>query len=179
MPNASRLAVTPLVVDGIMYVTTANECHALDAGTGRRIWAYRRLRTKGLAGDAAGGTNRGVAVAGEQVFMVTDHAHIFALDRFTGALRWDTEMADWHPDYDGSERRGDNLYSDSMLALDPQTGRLKWHFQYTPHDIWDWDAHQPVVLTDAEWQGRPRKLLLHANRNGFFYVLDRTNGQLL
>ena len=80
MPNASRLAVTPLVVDGIMYVTTANECHALDAGTGRRIWTYRRLRTKGLAGDAAGGTNRGVAVAGEQVFMVTDHAHIFALE---------------------------------------------------------------------------------------------------
>src|SRR6267143_318043 len=99
MPSASRLAVTPLVVDGIMYVTAPNECHALDAGSGRRIWSYRRPRTKGLVGDAAGGTNRGVAVAGDLVFMVTDHAHIFALDRFTGALRWDTEMADWHQNY--------------------------------------------------------------------------------
>jgi alcohol dehydrogenase (cytochrome c) len=271
VPNASRLAVTPVVVDGVMYVTATNACHALDAGSGRRIWTYRRPRTKDLAGDAAGGVNRGVAVAGDLVFMVTDSAHMIALDRFTGALRWDTEMADWHqnygatsaplavghlvisgtsggdegargflaafdqatgkeawrfwtvpkrgepgsetwqgkdidhpcatawftgtydpelgtlywptgnpcPDYDGSQRRGDNLYSDSILALDPQTGRLKWHFQYTPHDIWDWDAQQPPVLVDVEWQGRPRKLLLHANRNGFFYVLDRTNGGLL
>ena len=83
------------------------------------------------------------------------------------------------PDYDGSERLGDNLYSDSILALEPATGRLKWHFQYTPHDLWDWDAQQPPVLVDATWQGRPRQLLLHANRNGFFYVLDRATGALL
>ena len=57
--------------------------------------------------------------------------------------------------------------------------KLKWHFQYTPHDVWDWDASQPEVLIDTEWQGQPRKLLLHANRNGFFYVLDRTDGKLL
>ena len=74
---------------------------------------------------------------------------------------------------------GDNLYSDSILALDPATGRLKWHFQYTPHDVWDWDAQQPPVLVDAPWHGQPRRLLLHANRNGFFYVLDRTTGALL
>src|SRR5204862_5934416 len=103
---------------------------------------------------------------------------------FTGTYDPDLATLYWPtgnpcPDYDGSERRGDNLYSDSMLALDAQTGRLKWHFQYTPHEIWDWDAHQPAVLADADWQGRPRKLLLHANRNGFFYVLDRTNGKLL
>jgi alcohol dehydrogenase (cytochrome c) len=269
--EASRLEATPVVVDGIMYVTSANECHALDAGNGRRIWEYRRPRTKGLAGDAAGGINRGVAVAGGRVFMVTDDAHVIALDRFTGALRWDTGMADWRenygatsaplavgglvvagasggdegvrgflaafdqatgkeawrfwtvpkrgepgsetwkgtdidhpcaaawltgtydpsldtlywptgnpcPDYDGSERRGDNLYSDSILALDPATGRRRWHFQYTPHDLWDWDAQQTPVLVDADWHGQPRRLLLHANRNGFFYVLDRTNGQLL
>jgi alcohol dehydrogenase (cytochrome c) len=269
--DTSRLEVTPVVVDGIMYVTSANECHALDAGNGRRIWEYRRPRTKGLAGDAASGINRGVAVAAGRVFMVTDHAHVIALDRFTGALLWDVEMADWRqnygatsaplavgglvvagssggdegvrgfvaafdqatgkeawrfwtvpkrgepgsetwkgrdidhpcasawltgtydpdldtlywptgnpcPDYDGSERIGDNLYSDSILALDPATGRLKWHFQYTPHDVWDWDAQQPPVLVDADWKGQPRRLLLHANRNGFFYVLDRTSGALL
>jgi alcohol dehydrogenase (cytochrome c) len=83
------------------------------------------------------------------------------------------------PDYDGRGRQGDNLYTDSILALDPSSGRLKWHFQYTPHDIWDWDAQQPPVLVDANWQGQPRKLLLHANRNGFFYVLDRATGALL
>jgi alcohol dehydrogenase (cytochrome c) len=267
----SRLQVTPVVVDGVMYVTSGNECHALDAGTGRLIWKYQRPRAKAIAGDAAGGINRGVAVAGDRVFMVTTQAHLLALDRFTGALLWDTEMADWRqnygatsaplavgrlvvtgtsggdegvrgflaafdqatgkevwrfwtvpkpgepgsetwvgkdiehgcatawftgtydpalgtlywptgnpcPDYDGSQRLGDNLYSDSMLALDPATGRLKWHFQYTPHDVWDWDAQQPPVLADLTWQGQPRRVLLHANRNGFFYVLDRTDGRLL
>lgn len=271
LPNASRLQVTPIVVEGIMYVTAANECYALDAGTGRELWQYRRPRTKGVIGDAGGGINRGVAISGSRLFMVTDHAHLIALDRFTGALLWETEMADYRqnygataaplvvgnlvisgisggdegvrgfvaafddttgreawrfwtvpkagdpgsetwkgtasehgcattwltgtydaqlgtvfwpagnpcPDYNGEERRGDNLYSDSILALDPKTGRLKWHYQYTPHDLWDWDAQQPPVLVDANWQGRPRKLLLHANRNGFFYVLDRTNGELL
>jgi alcohol dehydrogenase (cytochrome c) len=269
--SGGALQTTPVVVDGVLYVTAVNEVHALDAGNGRRLWEYRRPRTKGLAGDAASGINRGVAVAGERVFLVTDHAHLLALDRFTGALLWDTEMADWRenygatsaplavgslvisgssggdegargfvaafdqrtgkeawrfwtvpkpgepgsetwkgvgiehpcatawltgtydpaldtlywptgnpcPDYDGAAREGDNLYSDSILALEPKTGRLKWHYQYTPHDVWDWDAQQPPVLVDAEWQGAPRRLLLHANRNGFFYVLDRTNGALL
>jgi alcohol dehydrogenase (cytochrome c) len=83
------------------------------------------------------------------------------------------------PDMNGDEREGDNLYSDSILALDPDTGKLKWRYQYTPHDEFDWDANQTPVLVDAQWQGRERKLLLHANRNGFFYVLDRTNGEVL
>ena len=65
------------------------------------------------------------------------------------------------------------------MALDAKTGKLKWHFQFTPHDVWDWDAQEPPALIDATWQGQPRKLLLQANRNGFFYVLDRTNGKLL
>jgi alcohol dehydrogenase (cytochrome c) len=271
IPDSSRLEVTPVVVGGIMYVTTANECYALDAGSGRRIWHFKRPRTKGLAGDAAAGINRGVAVAGDRVFMATDHAHLVALDRFSGKLLWDATMADWRqnygatsaplavgdlvisgtsggdegirgflsafdqatgrevwrfwtvprpgepgaetwrgkaidhpcaatwltgtydpaldivywptgnpcPDYDGRERLGDNLYSDAIVALDARSGRLKWYFQFTPHDVWDWDAQQPPVLIDATWRGQPRTLLLHANRNGFFYVLDRTSGALL
>jgi alcohol dehydrogenase (cytochrome c) len=271
LPGSSRLEVTPVVVGGIMYVTTANECYALDAGSGRRIWHYTRPRTKGLAGDAAAGINRGVALAGDRVFMATDHAHVVALDRFTGRVLWDTVLADWRqnygatsaplavgnlvvsgtsggdegirgfvaaidqatgrevwrfwtvprpgepgsetwrgtaidhpcaatwltgtydsdldtiywptgnpcPDYDGRERLGDNLYSDAILALDAKSGRLKWHFQYTPHDVWDWDAQQPAVLIDTTWRGQSRALLLHANRNGFFYVLDRISGELL
>jgi alcohol dehydrogenase (cytochrome c) len=271
LPNTSRLQVTPVVVNGVMYVTIANECYALDAGTGREIWHYRRPRTKGLVGNAAGGINRGVAVAGDRLFMVTDHAHVIALNRFTGALLWETEMADWRqnynatgaplvvgnlvvtgtsggdegvrgfvaaydqatgkeawrfwtvprpgepksetwqgkgiehpgattwltgtydpqldtvywptgnpsPDLIGDDRGGDNLYSDSVVALDAKTGRLKWHFQFTPHDVWDYDAQETPALVDATWQGRPRKLLVQANRNGFFYVLDRTDGTFL
>ena len=271
LPNTSPLQVTPGVVEGVMYVTTANQCYALDAGTGREIWHYSRPRTKGLIGNAAGGINRGVGVAGDRVFMVTDHAHLIALNRHTGALLWETEMADWQqnytatgaplpvgnlviagtsggdegvrgflagfdqatgrevwrfwtvpkagepgsetwqgkgiehpggttwltgtydaeldtlywptgnptPDLYGDDRLGDNLYSDSILALDPKTGRLKWHFQFTPHDVWDYDAQETPALIDATWQGRPRKLLVQANRNGFLYVLDRTDGKFL
>ena len=269
--NTSRLQVTPVVVNGVMYVTAANECYAIDAGAGREIWHYRRPRTKGLVGNAAGGINRGVAVAGDRVFMVTDHAHVIALNRFTGALVWETEMADWRqnynatgaplvvgnlvvtgtsggdegvrgfvaaydqatgkevwrfwtvprrgepksetwqgkgidhpgattwltgtydpqldtvywptgnpsPDLIGDDRLGDNLYSDSVVALDAKTGALKWHFQFTPHDVWDYDAQETPALIDATWQGRPRKLLVQANRNGFLYVLDRTDGTFL
>jgi alcohol dehydrogenase (cytochrome c) len=71
------------------------------------------------------------------------------------------------------------LYSDCILALDPKTGKLKWHYQFTPHDLHDWDATEPALLIDTEWQGQPRKLLFMANRNGFFYALDREKGHLL
>jgi glucose dehydrogenase len=71
------------------------------------------------------------------------------------------------------------LFTDCVLALDPATGRMKWYYQFTPHDTRDWDATEPNVLIDTNYRGEPRKLLLHADRNGFFYVFDRTNGKLL
>jgi len=271
MPNVTLVETTPVVVEGIMYISSANEAYALDAGSGRQIWHFRRPRTAGIAGNAALGFNRGVAVSGNRVFMLTDNAHMIALDRTTGALVWETEMADsrlnyngtcaplvvgnlvisgtaggdegvrgfvaafntdtgkevwrfwtvpnagepgsetWQgkltehrggaswmtgtydpqldliywptgnpgSDYNGDDRLGDNLYTDSVVALEAKTGKLRWHFQFTPHDIHDWDAQEPLVLADTNWQGQPRKLLLQANRNGFFYVLDRTNGQFL
>jgi alcohol dehydrogenase (cytochrome c) len=83
------------------------------------------------------------------------------------------------PDYNGTDRMGDNLYTDSVLALRPESGELKWYYQFTPHDTHDWDAAEPLTLVDAPFAGRPRKLLLQANRNGFFFVLDRTDGALL
>ena len=271
LPNVPRLQGTPVVADGVMYVTSGNECYALDAGTGRQIWRYQRARTRGMIGNAAGGINRGAAVAGDRVFMATDHAHLIALDRATGALVWDTEMADYRqnygatgapltvgglvisgvsggdegvrgfvaaydqatgkevwrfwtvprrgepgsdtwkgdaidhpggatwltgtydpelgllywpvgnpgPDFIGDDRGGDNLYTSSIVALDAATGALKWHFQFTPHDVWDFDAQQTPALIDTVWRGQPRKLLVHANRNGFLYVLDRTTGRFL
>ena len=83
------------------------------------------------------------------------------------------------PDLYGGDRKGDNLYSDSVVALDADTGKLKWYYQFTPHDLHDWDSTQIPMLLDLEYQGRPRKLLAFANRNGFFYLLDRTNGKFL
>ena len=83
------------------------------------------------------------------------------------------------PDWNPTARPGDNLYSSSVIALDVTTGKLKWHFQFTPHDEWDWDSVQVPVLVDREWRGRPRKLMLWGNRNGFFYVLDRATGEFL
>ncbi|HEX7138064.1 MAG TPA: c-type cytochrome, partial [Vicinamibacterales bacterium] len=100
--NTNNLQVTPIVSEGVMYVTSANECYALDAGSGREIWHYQRPRTKGLIGNAAGGVNRGASVAGDRLFMVTDHAHLLALNKFTGAVLWETEMADWHQNYNAT-----------------------------------------------------------------------------
>jgi alcohol dehydrogenase (cytochrome c) len=271
VPGAARMEGTPVVVGGLMYVTVANECWALDAGTGREIWHFQRPRTRGLVGNASGGINRGVAISGDRLFMVSDHAHILALNRYTGDQLWDTEMADWHLNYNatsaplvvgdlvisgtaggdegargfvaafdqstgkeawrfwtaprpgepgsetwkgaeiehpgavtwmtgsydpaagivywatgnpgndlvGDERGGDNLYSSSILALDAKSGKLRWYYQFTPHNVWDYDAQAPSVLVDAPWRGQTRKLLLHADRNGFFYVFDRITGERL
>lgn len=274
LPGTHRpLETTPVVVDGIMYVTAANECYALDARTGRQIWRYARPRTEGLVptGDAITGINRGVAILGARVFMVTDNAHLLALHRFTGQLLWEVEMADYRqnyaataaplvvndlvisgisggdegvrgflsaykastgervwqfwtapapgepgsetwvgdsihhpgastwmtgtydsesgllywgvgnpgPDHNGDQRKGDNLYSCSILALDPATGKLRWYRQLTPHNLHDWDATQTPMVVNTSFQGRPRKLLVQSNRNGFFYVMDRLTGELL
>jgi alcohol dehydrogenase (cytochrome c) len=82
---------------------------------------------------------------------------------------------DWNPD----QRPGDNLYTESVVALDADTGSLKWHFQFTPNDAYDYDSVQVPVLADMNWRGRPAKLMLWANRNGYFYVLDRVTGRFL
>ena len=83
------------------------------------------------------------------------------------------------PDLYGESRKGDNLYTCSLVALDPDTGKLKWHFQFTPHDLHDWDAAETPMLLDLKWKGRDRKLVVQANRNAFFYVLDRETGEFL
>ena len=102
----------------------------------------------------------------------------------TGSYDPDLNLIYWGtgnpgPDYDGSVREGDNLYSDSVVALDANTGELKWYFQFTPHDIHDWDSTQIPVLADTTFNGEERKVLLFPNRNAFFYVLDRETGEFL
>jgi PQQ-dependent dehydrogenase (methanol/ethanol family) len=100
----------------------------------------------------------------------------------TGSVDPDSNVLYWavgnpHPDTDGDERLGSNLFTDCDLAIDLKTGRMLWYYQFTPHDLHDWDANEPIVLADVKWQGRDRKLLFHANRNGFFYILDRATGK--
>src|SRR5262249_22703604 len=83
------------------------------------------------------------------------------------------------PLYFGDARPGDNLYTDSLIAVDPDSGRLRWHFQFTPHDVHDWDSNHIPVLADIPIAGTTRKVVMVANRNGFFYTLDRATGELL
>src|ERR1700683_1320656 len=145
IPNARTVENTPLVVEGIMYVSMANECWALDAGTGRMLWHYQRARTQGLAGNASGGFNRGVAWAGDRIFMLTDNAHMIALNRFNGELLWETEMADWHQNYNGTSAPltvgnlvisgtagGDEGARGFVAAYEQQTGKEVWRFWTVP-----------------------------------------------
>ena len=270
-PNSNWLENTPIVVNGLMFVTAANDAFALDAGTGRIVWHHSRPNSEGLIDDASRHISRGVAVWRDRVYMETDNAHLLCLDARSGNQIWDVAYADWNknygatsaplivkdkvlvgtsggddgvrgflaafdaltgklawrfwtipgpgefgseswpgqmylrgggtawmpgtydpslnliywgtsnpaPDFNDDVRPGDGLYTDCVLALDPETGKLKWYFQFTPRDLFDYDATETPVLVDAVLRGEPRKLLIQANRNGFIYVLDRTDGRFI
>jgi PQQ-dependent dehydrogenase (methanol/ethanol family) len=268
------LQTTPIVSDGVMYVTAPGEVCALDSRTGHEIWCSTRGPSQPAGGGRGNGglqPNRGVAILGDRIFFATGDAHLVCLHRLTGGVMWDVAMpttpgrysataaplvvgdlvisgiaggdgplrgflaaykvttgelawrfwtvpkpgetasetwvgkaietgggATWvtgsydvetdtlywtvgnpFPATDGDEREGINLYTNCVLALEAKSGKLRWYYQFTPHDLHDWDATEPVVLVDTNYKGRDRKLLLQANRNGFVYVLDRTNGELL
>jgi len=268
---ANKFEATPIVIDGMLYFTGAlNHAWAIDGRSGKQLWHYQRTLPQGLK-VCCGLVNRGFAVFGDRLFMVTLDAHFVALEMKTGKVIYDIEMATvkdgfaatgaplivngkvivgvaggefanrgfidaydpqsgqrlwrfhtipapgepgsdtwqgdiwqrgggptwltgtydpalnllyWgtgnpNPDWDGDSRPGANLYTDSLVALDPDTGTLKWFFQYTPHDTHDWDANEVPVLADLTIGGRPRKVVMMANRNGFFYVNDRVTGEFL
>ncbi|HKH73626.1 MAG TPA: PQQ-binding-like beta-propeller repeat protein, partial [Vicinamibacterales bacterium] len=264
--SLERHQVTPLVVNGTMYtIQSPNDVIALNAVTGKQIWAYSYTPDP-AARNCCGKLSRGLAVAGDTVFLASFDARMIAIDARTGRELWKTEpagdpkegyaftvaplvvkdkviagtaggefgvrgfIAAWDvktgkemwrfntvpgpgeaghdtwggdgwmhggapiwvtgsydpelnltywgtgnpgPDWDGAGRPGDNLYSCSVIALDPDTGMLKWHYQFSPHNEFDWDSTQIPVLADMDWQGSPRKVMLWANRNGMAYVLDR------
>jgi alcohol dehydrogenase (cytochrome c) len=267
----TRTQVSPIVVDGVMYVTSPNAAAALDARTGRELWKWSRPLPKDYQSIGFGHVSRGPAILDNQLFVATLDCYLVALDLKSGVERWSTKVADYKlgysltlaplairgkvligtsggeagirgfvdaydpktgerawrfytipgpgekgndswagdswktgggstwvtgsydpetntvywgignpgPDWNADLRRGDNLYTCSLVALDGDTGKLKWHFQFTPNDSHDWDSTHVPVLFDADVRGAKRKLVAVANRNAFYYVLDRTTGEFV
>jgi alcohol dehydrogenase (cytochrome c) len=143
---------------------------AFDAKTGAEVWRFYTIPAPGEPGNEtwSGDSWR---TGGAAVWNAA------AYDRETNLAFWGTGNP--APDWDGSVRLGDNLYSNAVVALDVDTGEMKWYYQFTPHDELDYDSTQVPVLADIEWRGTPRKVMLWANRNGILYVLDRVTGEFL
>jgi alcohol dehydrogenase (cytochrome c) len=167
----------PLVVNGKVIVGTSGGddgvrgfVAAYDAETGKLAWRFWNIPGPGEFGSSSW-PGEIYKHGGGTTWMPG------TFDPGLNTLYWGTSNPS--PDFDGGPRPGDDLYTDCVLALDPDTGKLKWYFQFTPHDLFDYDATETPMLVDAEYQGQPRKLLVEANRNGFLYVLDRTDGQFL
>ena len=169
--------VAPLIVKDKVIVGIAGAEYgirgfidAFDASTGQKAWRFWTVPepdqpgSNTWSGDAWRRGGGSTWVTG-------------AFDPTLNLLYWGTGNPS--PDSFGDARPGDNLYTDSVVALDVDTGTLRWHYQFTPHDVHDWDAVQVPILADLTINGAPRKVLMTANRNGFFYTLDRTNGALL
>ena len=267
----ARTEVSPIVVDGVMYITAPNKAAALDLRTGRTLWEWERPIPSDYQSIGFGRINRGPAILGDKLFVTTLDCYVVALDLRSGQERWSVQVEDYRPgysmtlaplaikdkvivglsggeagirgfldaydagtgkrawrfytipgpgekghdtwsgeswktgggstwvtgaydpelnlvywgignpgpDWNGDARAGDNLYTCSFAALDADTGTLRWHFQFTPHDTHDWDATHVPMLIDATVRGTPRKLIVSPNRNAFYYVLDRVTGEYL
>jgi alcohol dehydrogenase (cytochrome c) len=171
------MTLAPLVVKDKVVVGIAGAefgirgfISAYDARTGKEAWKFYTIP--------------GPGEPGHETWRGEDWMHGGASAWITGSYDADLNLIYWGignpgPDYNIDERPGDNLYSDSVVALDPDTGKLKWYFQFTPNDAYDYDSVQVPVLANMNWDGSPRKVLMWGNRNGFFYVLDRTTGKFL
>jgi alcohol dehydrogenase (cytochrome c) len=258
---ADEIKATPILVDGVIYITTPENIWAVDARSGHEIWHYEAPKSGGFHIG-----QRGAAMYRNIVYLTTPNAHLVAIDARTGKQKWSVEIADSKKGYwctnaplvvrdhvivgvsgdfdnlpgmlksfdpatgtlqwtfystpppgtanspsggatggmmwmtgtydpalnlvfvgtgnptpvlNGGARPGDNPWTCSIVAINPDTGKLAWGFQASPHDTHDWDAAEVPVLVDADFGGAPRKLLLQASRNGYFFVLDRTTGRSL
>jgi alcohol dehydrogenase (cytochrome c) len=167
----------PLVVkDKVIAGTAGGEfgvrgfIAAWDVNTGKEVWRFN--------------TVPGPGEPGHETWSGDSWVHGGAPIWVTGSYDADLNLTYWGtgnpgPDWDGAARLGDNLYSCSVIALNPETGKLAWYYQFSPHNEFDWDSTQTPVLADIAWQGRTRKVMLWANRNGMFYVIDRITGEFM
>ena len=167
----------PMVIKGKVIMGIAPGDHGLngwldayDAETGERLWRWHAIPRPGEPGNEtwAGDSWK---TGGGDTWLTGSY------DPELNLLYWG--IGNPAPDFDGDVRKGDNLYTESMVALDADTGKLKWYFQFTPHDLHDWDSVEIPILVNAPYKGKTRKLLLHGDRNGFYYVLDRVTGEFL
>jgi len=170
--TSAPLSVKDMIISGIAggEYGIRGFLDAYDAETGERRWRFYTVPGPGEPGhDSWAGDSWKTGGAPTWV---------------TGSYDPDSNLIIWGtgnpaPDWNGDARAGDNLYSDSAIALDADTGELAWHFQFVPHDVHDWDAVQVPILVDDEWEGQRRKLVYWAHRGGFYYVLDRPSGRFL
>ncbi len=180
-PDIASVVITmaPLAIKDKIIVGAANSgagirdwIAALDAATGKRIWLKYNVPAPGEAGSETWkGPNNAWQTGGAAVWVTGTY------DPATNQTLWGTGNP--VPMFDPTYRPGDNLYTDSLLSLDPDTGRMNWYFQYTPGDQWDFDEAGTHILIDSEVAGQPRKLITHSARNGFVYTMDRNNGQIV
>lgn len=177
--NSKGFSITsaPLIVkDKVIIGVSGGETgirgfiDAYDVLTGERAWRFYTIPGVGEPGNETWGGDSWKTGAGA-TWLTGSYDHQLNL------LYWG--IGNPGPDWNGDVRPGDNLYTCSVVALDPDKGTLQWHFQFTPHDTHDWDANQIPVLIDAPYQGQMRKLLITANRNAFYYILDRESGAFL
>ena len=171
------ITMSPLIVKDKVIIGTAGgdgpirgQIAAFDVKTGKELWRFYTIPGPGEPGNETwSGDSWKTGGAGVWNAAPTTR-------RRTSTFFGTGNPA---PDWDGRSRLGDNLYSDSVVALDADTGKLKWHYQFTPHDELDYDSTQVPVLADIQFRGKPRKVMLWANRNGLMYVLDRVTGEFL
>ncbi len=170
--TAAPLVVKDKVISGIAggEYGIRGFLDAYDAETGERVWRFDTIPGAGEPGNESW-EGESWKIGGAPTWVTGSY------DPELNLVYWGTGNPG--PDWNGEAREGDNLYSDSVVALDADTGELQWHFQFTPHDVHDWDATQTPILVDIEFDGRLRKLMLWPNRNAFFYVLDRESGEFL
>lgn len=170
--TVAPLAVKDMIICGISggEYGIRGFLDAYDAKTGKRRWRHWSVPEPGQPGGDSWSGNSWKTGGGPT--WVTG-----SFDVAQNLIIWGTGNPS--PDWNGDSRLGDNLYTDSAIALDADTGKMKWYFQFVPHDVHDWDAVQVPILVDDQWQGSPRKLVYWAHRNGFFYVLDRETGKFL
>jgi alcohol dehydrogenase (cytochrome c) len=170
--TGAPLAVKDLLIVGVAggEYGTRGFLDAYDARTGARVWRFWTVPAPGQPGaDTWAGDSW---KTGGATTWVTG-----AYDPALDLVYWGTGNPG--PNYNGEGRIGDNLYSNCLIALDAATGKLRWHFQFTPHDLHDWDSNQVPLLIDGVWKGRPRQLVAQVNRNAFYYLLDRQTGEFL